>query len=380
VRPASGNLQVVPVKGRHAVRDWLALPHAVFADDPAWVAPLDFVERRRISHRAPFFAFGEAALWVAYRGPTPVGRISAQINRRHLERYADGTGHFGFFHCFDDYEAAAALVSTAAAWLRERGMVRMVGPMNFSLNDECGCLVAGFDTPPAMLMTHARAWEGRLLEQTGLRKEVDLFAYRHELSVLSARSAKLMAMAGGTRDVSLRPFDMTRFTQEVTLLVEIFNDAWSDNWGFVPFSPIEVKALASEIRPFFRGEYGRFLLVRGEPVGVFVVLPNLNEIIAPFHGKLLPFNWAKLVWRLKREKVRSFRIPLIGIQRKWQSTPVGGLLLAALVRDIVRQAQRYDADWLEYSWVVETNTQAISAIETVTGPPVKTYRIYAKTL
>jgi len=374
-------LTIVAVDDRRTVKDWIAVPYAVFAQDPMWVAPLDFLERRRISKRhAPFFTFGEAALFIAYRGGQPVGRISAQVNRRHLERHRDGVGHFGFFDCIQDPEVAQALVAAAADWLRRRGLTRMVGPMNFSLNEECGCLVSGFDTAPAVLMTHARPWTGPLLERAGLAKEIDLFAYRLVPDRLPQRVHDIANLARKSREVSIRQIDMRRYGEEVRTLVDIFNDAWSENWGFVPFSPAEIDALLAEMRPLFRGEYGRFVLFNGEPVGMMIGLPNLNQVIASFHGKLLPFNWAKLMWALKRHRFRSARVPLAGVRKAYQSTPVGGMLVALMVADFIEQTRPYGLEWAEFSWVLETNKRAVSQVEMACGPPVKTYRIYGKSL
>jgi hypothetical protein len=374
-------LNVTAVRDSRTVRDWLAVPFAIFSGDPAWVPPLNFLERRRISRsHAPFFTFGNAELFLVYRGGRPVGRISAQVNSRYLELHGDYCGHFGFFDCMNDPQAAQALVDAAATWLRGRGLSSMVGPMNFSLNEECGCLVAGFDTPPAMLMTHARPWTGQLLEQAGLSKRIDLHAYRlvpHRLP------QSICAIAERTRHrsgVSVRPFDMRRYAEEVHTLVDIFNDAWKHNWGFVPFSPAEIDALLAEMRPLFRGEYGRFVLLNDEPVGVMVGLPNINEAIASFAGRLLPFNWLKLLWLLKRERIRTARVPLLGIRRAYQSTPIGGELLALLIAEFIQQMQAYDLDWVEFSWVLETNKPMVTLAERVAGSPAKTYRIFSKSL
>ena len=374
-------ISISQIDRKHGVKDWLAVPHIVFAGDPVFVPQLDFMEKQRIDPgHAPFFKFGEAAFFVAYRDGKPVGRLSAHINRRHLEQYRDATGNFGFFDCVDDREAAQALIDRAAAWLKERGMARMVGPYSYSLNDECGCLVEGFDTPPAILMPHARRFTGRLLEQTGLAKEMDLYVYRTKPATVP-RIAKLAERAKRVGDISLRLFDMKRYTQEIELLVEIFNDAWSGNWGFVPFSRPEIDALAAELKPFFRNEYGRFMLVNGKVVGVIVLLPDLNNIIKSFGGKLLPFNWAKLVWALKRETWRSARVPLMGLRREWHTTPQAGGLLAMMAQSMIEQGMtRYDLDWVEYSWVLEINKPMMAFGETLAGPPVKTYRIYAKNI
>lgn len=374
-------IKIVAVRDARRTKDWLAVPYAVFSGDPAWVPPLNVIERRRISRsHAPFFTFGDAELFVAYRADRPVGRISAQVNRRHLEFHGDRCGHFGFFDCIDDQDAAHALVDAAAAWLRKRGLSSMAGPMNFSLNEECGCLVAGFDTPPAMLMTHARPWTGLLLERAGLSKQIDLYAYRLAPKEMRRAIFDIADHARQRPGVSVRPFDMTRYAQEVRTLVDIFNDAWRHNWGFIPFSPAEIDALLAEMRPLIRGEYGRFVLLNDEPVGVMVGLPNINDAIAPFAGRLLPFNWLKLLWLLKRERIPTARVPLLGIRQAHQSTPIGGELLALLVAEFVQQLYNYDLDWVEFSWVLEINKPMVRLAERAAGPPVKTYRIYSKPL
>lgn len=359
---------------------WLAVPYSVYADDANWVPQLNLIEKQRISPRhAPFFTFAEAAFFVASRGGKPVGRITAQVNRRHLEVHRDNTGHFGFFDCADDPEAAHGLVGAAARWLKERGLSRMMGPLSFSINEECGCLIAGFDSPPAMLMPHGKPWMGALLEQTGLAKEIDLFAYRTQPKQLPPRIAQLAGRAERFANVKLRHFDMRRYRAEIELLVEIYNDAWSDSWGFVPFSAAEIDALARELRPFFRNEYGRFLMIDGQEVGFAVGLPDINGIIAPYRGRLLPLNWARLIWTMKRETWRTGRIPFLGVRRAWRTTPRGSALVILLVKDLVLQAaSRYNMDWAEYSWVREIDSRMVSLGEAIAGPPAKTYRIYAK--
>ena len=213
----------VDVEKRSA--DWLAVPFAVYANDPNWVPQLDLLEKQRISKKnAPFFTFGEAAFFIASRGGKPVGRITAHVNRRHLERHHDNTGHFGFFDCADDSEAGRALVETAADWLKTQGLTRMMGPLSFSINEECGCLVSGFDSPPAMLMPHGKPWMGPLLESTGLAKEIDLYAYRTTPRQLPPRIEQLAARAERFGNTQLRNFDMRRYRAEIDLLSAAIHD------------------------------------------------------------------------------------------------------------------------------------------------------------
>lgn len=374
-------ISVIAVEDPGAVKDWLAVPYAVFADDPAWVAPLNFLEKRRISPRhAPFFTFGEAKLFLAYRGGRPVGRISAQINRRHLEYHRDGCGHFGFFDCRNDPEAALALVEAASKWLRVRGMSRMAGPLNFSNNEECGCLVSGFDRPEAILMPRARPWTGTLLEQAGLAKEVDLYAYRVAPDKLPKRILRIGELARRSAGVTIRRLNMKRYADEVDTLIDIFNDAWSENWSFVPFSKAEIDALLAEMRPLFRGQYGRLVLLNDQPVAFMVGIPNVNEALAGYRGRVLPFNWLKLWWLLRREAIPTARVPLLGIRKAYQSTPLGSMFLALLISEFVAQMRSHNLTWVEFSWIVETNRRMVKLAEAAAGPPVKTYRIYGKTL
>lgn len=373
-------IRVATIDNGSSVQDWLSVPRTVYAADPHWIVPLDLLEKQRISRKhAPFFTFGEGEFFVAYRGNKPVGRISAQVNHLHLKTHQDNTGHFGFFDCVNDGAVAQALVDAATAWLKARRLARMLGPFSLSINEECGCLVAGFDSPPAMLMPHGAPWIGPLLEKSGMSKEIDLFAYRTVPRQVPPRIEKLAARAERFGSVSARHFDMSRYRAEIELLVDIYNDAWSDAWGFVPFTTAEIDALATELRPFFRNEYGRFLLVDGKEVGMSVMLPDINNVIAPFHGRLLPFNWARLIWSMKRETWHSVRVPFLGIRRAWRTTPRGSALVVLLVRDLLVQAiSNYRLDWAEYSWVRDNDPRMKSLGEAIAGAPAKTYRIYAR--
>lgn len=359
---------------------WLEVPYRVFRGDPAWIPPLRFVEAERFKEKHPFFAFGEVCLFVAFRNDQPVGRISAQINRRYLEVHKDEAGHFGFFDCLDDQAAADALVEAAAQWLAARGMKTMVGPLNFSTNEESGLLVEGFDTPPAVMMTHARPWAGPLLEKAGLQKEMDLYAYRMNPKAAPEHVLRLAAKAQDSGRITVRPVDTKRLQEEIELIVDIFNDAWSENWGFVPFARVEIDAMVAELKPFFRSNYGRFIEIDGRPAAMMLALPDINGASATFNGRLLPFNWVKLISTLSREQFRGARIPLMGIRKAYQHTPLGAGVLALLVREFVSEAKTKKLDWVEFSWVLESNKAMNALGRLAAGPPVKTYRVYSKPL
>ena len=329
---------------------------------------------------AGWFGFGEAALFIALRDGAPVGRISAHVNRMHQRTHASRDGHFGFFDCLDDQEAADALFSAATGWLRGKGCDAMIGPMNFTINEECGLQVDGFETPPAVCMTQARPWTGRLVEKAGLFKEMDLFAYRMKPAEAGPKVHRLAQLVKSADAVRLRHAEMNHFRRELDLVVDIFNEAWKDNWGFCPISADELETVIGELRHFFKGNCVRFVLLDEQPVGVMVVLPDYNEMIHHFEGRLFPFNWAKLAWRLWREDVRSARVVLLGLRDSVRGGAKGASILALLVESFLAESRKYALDWVEFSWILETNKAMRSLAEFAAGPPAKTYRIYKRAL
>lgn len=381
MKPRRQGLDVRPVRTRRDRAAWLELPHRIHAGCPSWIAPLEIQEKRRVLRKwNPFFGFGEAELFIAWDGHTPVGRISAQVNRRHLQHHHDATGHFGFFECANDQDAASALVEAAAAHLRAKCLQRMVGPLSFSINEEVGLLVDGFDTPPAFLMGHAAPWAGGLLEQAGLSKEVDLFAYRVRPSEVPPVITRLAGLAARSDRISVRPFDMRNYRADVETLIEIFNDAWSDNWGFVPFAKAEIDALISETRFLLRGKYGRLLTIDGKPAGVMLALPDVNEVMQGTEGRLLPMAWMRLLRTSWRDSWRTARIPLLGLRKSLRRDPAAPAMLALLVSEFLSEAQSYALDWVELSWVLESNLPMNKLAQMAAGPPVKTYRVYGQSL
>ncbi len=362
-------------------RDWIAAKHAAHAGDAAYVAPLTLFEKRRLQAKHnPFFEMGEAAFFVAYRGGKPVGRISAQAHRAGMPGVSPETGHFGFFDVTEDAEAASALLDAAADWLKARGATQMRGPFSLSINEECGCQIDGFPLPTTYLMPQARPWTGRMIEAWGMAKAMDMHAWRVTHEVLAQRIAEKEQLLRSFSTVRARPIRMDRFQQEVELLADIFNDAWSGNWGFVPFSPRAIKLLAAELKLIYRSSYGYFVELNGEPVGVFIGVPNINEVIKPFGGRLTPGNAMKLGWALFKEGTRTARMPIVGIRKAHQSGLQGMILLAAMLQAVLNEAQRRPLDWYELSWVLETNKPAIQALRMLGAEPVSGYRIYEKAI
>jgi GNAT superfamily N-acetyltransferase len=257
----------------------------------------------------------------------------------------------------------------------------VVGPFSLSVNDESGLLIDGFDTPPYLMMGHARPYYAQHLEACGYRKAVDLIAYLFDMaSEPPAAVTKTIERLRRQSDVRIRPFDMGRYRQEVETIAEIFNDAWADNWSFVPLSPPDIAFLAKNLRPLVSPGHAAIAELDGEAVAMAVTLPNVNEAIADLGGRLLPFGWAKLLWRLKVQGTQTARLPLMGVRRRFQNGPLG----AALALGVIDAVRRYHASqgtkWGELSWVLEDNTRVRRIIEMSGASPYKTYRMYEKGL
>lgn len=372
-------IQIVPTD-RPDRGDFLKLPYRLNAADPSWVPPL-LLERRMLLKPggSPYLRRAQTAFWLARRNGRAVGRISAQIDTLEQKK-TPGTGHFGFIAAEDDPEVFQALLRTAEAWLRSQGMQRAVGPFCFSINEESGLLVEGFDTPPMMMMPHDPPYAGRHIEAAGYAKAQDLYAYAFDYSgAFNARIKKLVkrAFASG---ITVRPLDWSRYREEIRTLVSVFNDSWHDNWGFVPFTDEEVDQVASELKPLLVTEWVQFAELNGQTVGFIVCLPNLNEAIKDMNGKLLPFGWAKLLWRLKVSGVGTARVPLMGVRRKATGNLLAGMLPFVLIGALEPEARRRHLGTVEISWMLESNPAMCAIAEAIAGPPYKTYRIYERVL
>ena len=379
----SPTVEMRPVASRRDLVRFLELPAVLYADDTAWVPPLLFERLRHLdpAHN-PFFAHADVALWIAERGGQAVGRISAQISRSAQGRDGyDREGHFGFLEAEDSAETFAALLGTAEAWLRARGAVRSLGPFSLSINDECGLLIDGFETPPFVMMGHARRYYATRVEQQGYAKAKDIVAYSYDLT--AEPSPSLKAFMGKVRSlpgVTFRSMHPRRFDQEIAEVVRLFNDAWAGNWGFVAMSDDDLRYLARNIRRLLRPGDVAFGELDGTAVAMAVCLPNINEAIADFGGRLLPLNWLKLLWRLEVAGLKTARLPLMGVARRHQGTALGAALMLGVI-DRVREWHRADGTRIaELSWILEENRPMRRMIELVGGRPYKNYRIYQKDL
>lgn len=380
---SSGELQIVEVRDRRSRRRFVSAARALLGADPMWVEPLTLERMQHLDpQRNPYFAEAEAAFWIAMRGGRPVGRISAQVDQVSLRHHGDSTGHFGFFDVEDSAETTGALVDRAEAWLRERGMERVRGPFSLSINDESGILVRGFESPPSLMMGHARPWYAERLEEQGYTKGRDLIAYRFEVdrNALPKSARSLVERLEQDPSVTIREMRRKDYDAELRRILQVFNDAWSENWGFVPFTDAAIDRAAKDLKPVLRDELVCIAEVNGEPAAFGVALPNLNEAIADLHGSLFPFGWAKLLWRLKRGRIRSGRLPLMGVRRKYHGTFMGAALAWAVIARLHDAFARLGFREAELSWILEDNLAMRRMIEATGAEPYKTYRVYEKVL
>lgn len=356
---------------------FIALPKRLHANDPAYVAPLKIERREALSGtKNPLFRHVDAAFFMAWRDGVPVGRISAQADRR-----LGQVGQFGMIAGEDDGAVFAALFKAAEDWLKARGKTEIQGPFNLSINEESGLLVDGFDTPPMLLMPHDLPYVAGRVEEQGYAKAMDLFAYLHDTHVPFPKAIERILSRPRPPEVVVRHMDWSRYRQELATVIDIFNDAWSQNWGFLPLGQEELDHMAKSMKLLLDERLLWIVEVSGKPAAFGLSLPNLNEMIRDLDGELLPFGWAKLLWRLKRRTYTSGRIPLMGVRREYHAGYLGKVLPLYIFEKFREEGHARDVRDVEMSWVLESNAPMRHIGEALGGGRAyKTYRVYSKRL
>ncbi len=374
-------VEVRAVSSRREMRAFVELPYELYAGDPTWIPPLLTEQRHQFSPKSAFFEHAQVRLFVAYRDGRPVGRISAQIDELHIERYADATGHFGVLEAIDDPAVFAALLAAAEEWLRAQGMKRVVGPFNLSINGDIGILTEGFEHPPVFLTGHGRPYYDARVKALGYHKVKDVVAYSMDPAATPPRT--MVESARRAREaarVSFRPLDKSRMNEETAVLSAIFNDAWEHNWSFVPWTQAEFAELAGALKYLVPRELVQFAEVDGETAAMLVIVPNLNELIGDLRGRLLPFGWAKLLWRLRFQKPRSARVALMGVRQKFQDSSMAMALVFGLIEAVRASGATQGMKYLEMGWVLEDNFALLRVMRLLGGRQYKNYRLYEKSL
>lgn len=355
--------------------EFIRFPWSLYKDDPNWVPPLRSAERKTLDRaKNPFWRHAEAEHFLARRDGRVIGRISAIVNHRHNEFHHEKAAHFGYFECEREPSTARELFAAAEAWARAKGMTRILGPANPSTNDPCGLLVDGFKWSPFVLMTYNPRYYIELVEAAGYRKAMDLWAYILLHNELVREKIDRVANQVESRgEVSIRTVRMSRFREELTLVNEIYNDAWERNWGFVPATPEEIEFTANDLKSILLPDLVYIAEYRGEPMGFAFALPDINHVLKKCNGSLWPFGWFSFL-KFNLRKIPTFRVVALGIKRKYQHLGIGTLFYKRFFDDGLRLG--YKA--AEMSWILETNEPMNKPIQTMGGKPYKTYRMYSK--
>ena len=376
-----GAVEILPVNTGAELARFVRVPMRIGAKDPNWISPLIMERVEALTPKTnPLFEHTDVQMWLARKGGGDVGRISAQIDHLAPSDPASPSGYFGMIHAEDDPEIFAALFAVAEDWLRQRGVKQALGPFNLSVNEETGLLVEGFDTPPMVMMGHDQPYVGGRIEALGYAKIKDVYAYKvdltHDFPAPVRRRVERSIPAG----ISLRQLSFKNYDHEVRAMTEIMNDAWSENWGHTEITEAETRQLAKSMRPVIDPTMVWFADIDGESAGFGVCLPNVNEAIRDLGGKLLPIGWAKLLWRLKVSRVKTARVPLMGVKRKFARDFRGQLLPFLLIDKMRSAALKAGVETVEMSWILEDNKPMRAIIEAAGSDRYKTYRIYRKTL
>jgi hypothetical protein len=376
--PETGRIEVRQVRGSRDQQRFVDLPYRLHRGNPHWIAPLRMSQKDILNTRKhPFYKTSDVELFLAWRNGQTVGRIMAILNRAHNEFHNEQAGFFGFFEVENDMHTAAALFDAARRWLRERGVIIVRGPMNPSTNYECALLVEGFDLDPMVMMPYNPPYYAELLESYGMKKAMDLYAYDIGVDYFN-HSNKLQRVAERLRkksSISVRSVDMKNFRGEVEIIRQVYNDAWSRNWGFVPMSEEEFDHLAKDLKQIVDP---RVVLIAEQEingsvpraVGFLLAVPDLNRALKKIDGRLLPLGLLKLLWHSR--KINSIRVITMGGILEFQNLGLGSILLD----EIYRRGPAAGFPTGEMSWVLENNVMMNRAAELIGGRRTKTYRIY----
>jgi GNAT superfamily N-acetyltransferase len=374
----TGVVEIRPVRSRGELRRFIRLPWRIYRNEPLWVPPLVY-ERRRFLDRSknPFFSHGEAEYFLAWRDGEVVGRITAQIDRDFNEFHSNDWGMFGFFEAEDDPEVARALLDAADAWLRERGRDRMLGPMDFTLNDESGIVVDGFELPPMIKQPyHPRYYRSLVEGAPGMEKAQDLLMWNLEVSDRERVLPIVWELAENLEPkygITLRHLRKRDLQAELDRFLEIYNIAWSTNWGFVPIGREEMEQTAKELKPILDEDW---LMAcdtpEGETVGIALTIPDVNQVFKRMNGRVLPLGWLKFLWY--RPRVDRVRVGFLGVRPEYQHTGIA----AAMYAEHFRQAARKPQDGGEMGWILESNEAMNRGMEAMGGRVVKRYRVYER--
>jgi GNAT superfamily N-acetyltransferase len=371
-------IDVRPVSGKADLNAFIKLPFTLYKDEPLWVAPLIMDIKDMLNEKKnPWFEHAEAEFFLARRGDRVVGRISAHIDRHFNEFQGNDWGLFGWFECEDDPEVAAALYDTAAEWLKARGRDRMVGPFSYTTNDECGVLIDGFEIAPAILEPYTPRFYPGLFDGAGFEKAMDLLMYKMDIADKSKVRPAVYIAAGRVDESSytFKRFSRRTLNSDVDRFLDIYNESWEKNWGFVPLTEKEVRHYAKTLLPVLDKNWAFVVTAAdGDNAGAALTLPDYNQVLKHMNGRLLPFGWAKFLWY--RRKIDRVRVFALGVKPRYRTTG----LAAKLYIEHLDAAERTGVVGGTMGWILENNRPMNKSIEALGGTVIKRFRLYERML
>ncbi|MDX6624505.1 MAG: hypothetical protein QOE75_2437 [Solirubrobacterales bacterium] len=377
-----GSVTIRPVGSRRELKRFVKVPFLLHREHPQWVPPLVFERMEFLDRRKnPWFEHGEAELFVAERDGEPVGRISAQIDSRWDEFQGGDDGMFGFFETTEDPEVARALLDAAGEWVAAQGKARLLGPMDFTTNDELGILIEGFERRPMILEPWHPPFYQRLIEAEGFAKTMDLLMWELQFGELKEGEAfdpsihVAAKKALEDEGITIRNMRKRDMAAEVKRFMDVYNEAWGNNWGFVPITDAEVEYQAKHLKQVLDENWTYIAEKDGEAVGAALTLPDINQVTAKLNGRLLPFGWLKFL--LGKPKIDQLRVFALGVKHDYRHT---GVAAGLYLRHLEEAAKPGGIGGGEMGWILETNKPMNRAMEGMGGRVVKRYRLYERTL
>lgn len=367
-------IEIITVKSKKEQNEFIKLPWKIYKNDPNWVPQL-IIELKEMMDRKKyaFFEHSEVEFYIARKNGETVGRIAAIKNNRHIQVHKENIGFFGFFECINDQEVANQLFDTATNWCREKGLVALRGPANYSQNDTCGLLVDAFDQSPVILMTYNPPYYQQLVENYGFSKAMDLYAYYlHADTKFPERVIKLAEEIKSRLNVTIRQINVKDFWNEVERVKQVYNQAWAPNWGFVPLTDNEIKHTAESLKMAIDPEIVYMAEDNGKPVGFSLAVPDMNQALKHANGRLFPFGLLKILWH--KRKIDGVRVIIMGVIPEYQRRGIDTVFYWETYRHGIAKGYK----WGEFSWILDSNTMMNRASKLVGAHIYKTYRMYQK--
>lgn len=371
---------IVTVRSKSELKEFIDLPFRLYGENrfPCWVPPLKLEMRERLDRRKnPFFEYSEGEYFLFRRNGRTLGRITAGVNRRYIEKFQTPTGFFGFFDCEDDLEAASALFGAAEEWLRERGMKEILGPFNFSTNEEGGVLLKGFDRTPMVMMPYNPEYVPPLLEGCGLAKKKELWAWyvQKDTVLLSDRLKSFVERVEGRGDITIRSIAMgRRFKDDLDKIRVVYNEAWKDNWGFVPFTDREIDALGKSLKPVLDPDLFYIAEERGEPVAFIAGVRDVNKVFYKIKGRLFPFGLFRLLFGISR--VKEMRVAVMGVRPAYRRRGLDAVLYYKVISSAISKGIVAS----EMSWILDDNHGMNNILHNLRASRYKVYGLFGKSL